>query len=92
METSTRIQTAIRLSPELLGRVKSQARKERRSFNSYVEAVLSKAVEWEWPVVDLSVPVSEEIKSLSASGYTHPSPEELAADPKLAYLVEKYGL
>lgn len=92
MEPSPRIQTAIRLTPELLVRVKRQARKERRSFNSFVEHVLSQAVDWEWSVVDMTEPISEEIRSLCASGYTRPTPEELAADPKLASLVDKFGV
>ena len=39
META-RLQTVLRLPPELMERVKRVARKEKRSFNSYVEHIL----------------------------------------------------
>ena len=42
MET-TRIQTVLRLPPELMDRVKRGARKEKCSFNSYVERILDEA-------------------------------------------------
>ena len=45
METTiTRIQTAFRLSTELLKRLKTEARKQNRSLNNYVESVLMDAV------------------------------------------------
>ena len=45
METPiTRTQTAFRLSNELLKRLKTEARKQNRSLNNYVESVLMDAV------------------------------------------------
>ena len=45
METTiTRTQTAFRLSTELLRRLKTEARKQNRSLNNYVESVLMDAV------------------------------------------------
>ena len=45
METTiTRIQTAFRLSTELLKRLKTEARKQNRSLNNFVESVLMDAV------------------------------------------------
>ena len=45
METTiTRTQTAFRLSTELLKRLKTEARKQNRSLNNYVESVLMDAV------------------------------------------------
>ena len=45
METTiTRTQTAFRLSAELLKRLKTEARKQNRSLNNYVESVLMDAV------------------------------------------------
>ena len=35
--------------------------------------------------------VSEEIRAMRCGALTAPSSEQLAADPKLAYLWEKYG-
>ena len=93
MEAPNRIQTAIRLSPELYERVKRNARREHRSFNSYVEHVLDKSTELVFPKISDDYEVSEEIKALGARGHmVRPSQEELDADPKLAYLVEKYGI
>ena len=45
METTiSRTQTAFRLSTELLKRLKTEARKQNRSLNNYVESVLMDAV------------------------------------------------
>ena len=45
METTiTRTQTAFRLSNELLKRLKTEARKQNRSLNNFVESVLMDAV------------------------------------------------
>jgi len=45
METTiTRTQTAFRLSAELLKRLKTEARKQNRSLNNFVESVLMDAV------------------------------------------------
>ena len=42
--TITRTQTAFRLSTELLKKLKTEARKQNRSLNNYVESVLMDAV------------------------------------------------
>ena len=42
--TITRTQTAFRLSTEVLKRLKTEARKQNRSLNNYVESVLMDAV------------------------------------------------
>ncbi|MDE7127477.1 MAG: type II toxin-antitoxin system HicB family antitoxin [Bacteroidales bacterium] len=42
--TITRTQTAFRLSTELLKRLKTEARKQNRSLNNFVESVLMDAV------------------------------------------------
>lgn len=90
META-RIQTVLRLPPELMERVKRNARKEKRSFNSYVEHLLDKATETEFPSLPPDFKVSEDILSLQCSESEEPTAEMLADDPKLAYLWEKYG-
>ena len=86
------VQTTIRLSKELMARVKRNAEREHRSFNSYVEMVLDRATELKFPKMSPDFKISEEILSLRASSWKRPSQEELNADPKLAYLVKKYGL
>ena len=90
MET-TRIQTVLRLPPELMNRVRRNARKQHRSFNSYVEQLLERETRAGIPVLPKDFAVSEDVRSLGGMDWKRPSPEELAADPKLAYLVERYG-
>lgn len=93
METPARIQTVLRLPTELYQRVKRNAKKEHRSFNSYVEHILDKETEIVIPKLGPDFEISDEIKRLSGTvHFRRPSKEELDADPKLAYLVEKYGL
>ena len=91
MET---VQTTIRLPKELMERVKRQARREQRSFNSYVEHTLDKSTELVFPKLKPEdFIISDDIKRLSGSvHFVRPSQEELDADPKLAYLVEKFKL
>ena len=91
-ETVARTQTVLRLPQELYARVKRQARRENRSFNSYVEHVLDKETEIVFPKLPPDFKVSDEIKSLRCSGFKRPPQEVIDADPKLAYLIEKYGL
>ena len=93
MET-TMVQTTIRLPKELMDRVKRQARREHRSFNSYVEHTLDKSTELVFPKLKPEdFIISDEIKSLAGSThFVRPSQEELDADPRLAYLIEKFKL
>lgn len=90
MET-TRVQTVLRLSPELMARVKRRARRQNKSFNSYVEEILDRETALEFPVLPPDFEISEEIRNMACCKLTAPSEEELANDPKLAYLWEKYG-
>ena len=93
MET-TRVQTVLRLPPELMERVKRSARKEKSSFNSYVEHTLDKNTDLIFPKLKPEdFIISDEIKSLAGSStFVRPSQEELDADPRLAYLIEKFQL
>ncbi len=87
------VQTTVRLPIELVNRVKRQAKRENRSFNSFVEHTLYKATELVFPKLKPEdFIISDEIKSLTAKNFRRPSQEELDADPKLAYLVEKFKL
>jgi len=72
-------------------RVKRIARRQHRSFNSYVEQLLVRETNVEFPQLPPDFTVSEEIRSLRCLPREEPSREALSADPKLAYLVEKYG-
>ena len=73
-----------------MARVKRKARQEGRSFNSYVESVLEKSTGIEWPTIPKDFKVSEEILNMRCISLKKPSKEEFEADPKLAYLWEKY--
>ena len=84
----SKVQTGIRLDPELCNRLKVKARIEGRSFNNYVEWILSKVVSIEYPKLGGSFSVSEEIQSLGDT-LPHYSSEEIAADDRLSYLLSK---
>ncbi|MBR0053424.1 MAG: toxin-antitoxin system HicB family antitoxin [Bacteroidales bacterium] len=93
MATSERIQTAFRLSPELLARVKRAARKENVSVNLFVERTLDKATEPVFPKLPRDFPIDDDILSLAVVSEFRPfTKEELEADPKLACLVKKNNL
>lgn len=88
-----RIQTAFRLPPDLLDRVKRSARKENLSMNQFVERTLDKATEPVFPELPQDFQMDDDI--LAFAGKIHLEPftkEELDADPRLARLVEKNGL
>ena len=88
MERSvTRVQTGIRLDSDLFDRLKVKARMEGRSFNNYVERILSKAAFTSYPNLS-GIKVSDEILSL---GEVMPrySADEIAQDDRLSYLLSK---
>ena len=87
MATQTaRVQTAFRLPHELIARVKYQARKENMSVNRYVESVLAKSVELEFPSRPSENEIPEELL-ISRGCLQAPAPEELKNDPRLAHLL-----
>ena len=94
MQTANRIQTVLRLPDSLYQRVKLQALRENRSFNSYVEEKLLQSVELVFPKIPKDFKISDETLALLPKSGKHRSftQEELDKDPKLAYFVEKYGL
>jgi hypothetical protein len=90
---TTRVQTAFRLTPELLARVKREARKEGISVNRFVERTLEKATELVFPKLPPDFKVDEDFRHMVECIQFRPfTKEELDADPKLAYLVDKFGL
>lgn len=89
---SAKVLTTIRLSPELMERVKRHAKREHRSFNSFVENALDRVTEPVFPKIGPDFRVSDEILSLRATSFKRPPQEVIDADPKLAYLVKKFGL
>ena len=89
MRTAERkVQTAFRLSPSLISRLKRQAEREHKSLNAFVETTLEKSVEIEWPKLPKDFPVSKEILNLRCGiKWVEPTKEELEADPKLARIL-----
>ena len=89
MRTSeARVQTAFRLRPSLIAKLKREAEKEHESLNSYVESILEKHVELEWPQITADFKVSDEVLSLACiKGWQEPTQEELDADPRLAHIL-----
>ena len=98
MEGTRTVQTAFRFSPELVCRLKRRARLERKSINAYVEEAVQKALDsgedkyalLEAELKEIKVPqvISPEIQALSAFKVEF-TPEELAADDRLTYILGK---
>lgn len=92
MADTIRIQTAFRLPPELLERMKRTAKKRKVSLNQLVEQIIDRETRLELPKLPKDFKVSDEILQMNGCiKWGEPTEEELAADPKLAYLWEKYG-
>ena len=85
META-RVSTIIRLRPDVMAQAKRRAKKEKLSFNAYVEKVLDRETRLEWPVLPPDYKVSEEILQMSGC-IPMPSREEIEADPRLAHIL-----
>ena len=86
META-RVSILIRLRPEVMQRARKQAKKEKKSFNAYVENLLDRETRLNWAVMPEDYQIDEEILRLSIPGFRLPSQEEIDADPKLSHLL-----
>ena len=87
METTTKIQTGLRFPPELIARLKKEARKQKKSFNGYVEEILEKAMAEPLPKLRREDYLPGD--TILQLGKTIPAftREQLEADPKLAYIL-----
>lgn len=83
-----KVQTVLRISPELMRRVKYKARQVDVSVNAYIEDVLREAVMPRIPRLPEGFEIDPVIKSLSGI-IPAPSQEEIDADPRLAYILGK---
>jgi len=90
MGTQTRVQTVIRLRPEVLTRLKYKAKQENLSLNAYVEKTLEEKTNPVLPKLPKDFEIDPVIASFSGM-LREPTQEELDQDPKLAYLWEKYN-
>ena len=84
-----KVQTGLRFSPALIARLKRGAKQHEMSFNSYVEDLLEKAVKPSFPALRRKDYLPDE--RLLKLGDTIPAftAEQLARDPKLAYILSK---
>ncbi len=90
METQvTKVQTGLRLSPSMIARLKRGARQKDMSFNGYVEDLLEKAITP--TMIHLRREDYLPDEKILRLGKTIPAftKEELARDPKLAYILSK---
>lgn len=104
METRS-TQTAFRFRPELLARAKTRARSEGKTLNAFIEGILEKELgtkeeKFEQIMAEIKAMRGTPTHKLEDGFYEiigcmegiKFAQEELDADPKLAYLVDKYGL
>lgn len=86
MAEMTRIQTAFRLPPELLERMKKAAKRNGLSLNAYAENLFERDTRIRLPKLPKDYTVSEDILALRCTGHwVEPTREELEADPRLAH-------
>lgn len=90
MGSTTRVQTAFRLEPELLERMKWEAKKRNVSLNRLVEDAMEQALRPKLPDFLSETPISDEIRQLHCLELIRPTEEEFAADPRLEYLWKKH--
>ena len=89
MGSTKRVQTAFRLPVELIERVKWKAQRENRSVNNYVEDILTKATQAQWPRLPKGYTASAADLFNYKGHVPSPTQEMLEADPKLAYIWNK---
>lgn len=85
-----KVQTVLRVTPELMARLKYKAAQVGLSVNAYIEGILQEAVMPQIPRLPQNFEISPLVHSLSGS-IPAPTQEMLDADPKLAYIVGKGG-
>ena len=85
-----RRQTAFRLDKELLFYLNRKAKSQGKTLNALVEETLRREVREDmdgWPIIKEPIIISDEVKSMSLG--IKFTPEEIAADERLAYLLSK---
>ena len=88
-KNANRRQTAFRLDKELLFYLRRKAERQGKTLNAFVEETLRREVrdDMDWPKIKGPIVVSEEVKQWRLSRQI--TPEEIAADERLAYLLSK---
>ena len=90
MEAITREQTVIRFRKDILNRARFKAKQSGLSLNAYLESVVAAAVKPSIPKLPKDFRIDPVIHAMSGI-IPAPTPERLAADDKLAYIVGKGG-
>ena len=88
METIARVQTVIRLRPEVMERVKYRAKSQDISVNAFIENALVEATKVPIPKLPKNFKISPLVESLSGI-IPAPTKEMLEADDRLAYILGK---
>ena len=87
---SNRRQTAFRLDKELLFYLNRKAKSQGKTLNAFVEDTLRREVKEDlegWPIIKEPIEISDVVKSWQMPRQF--TPEEIAADDRLAYLLSK---
>lgn len=88
MENAARVQTVIRLRPEVMERVKYRAKSQNISVNAFVENSLVEATKVPIPKLPKDFKIDPLVESLS--GIFPPTTKEmLESDDRLAYILGK---
>lgn len=88
MENAARVQTVIRLRPEVMERVKYRAKSQNISVNAFVENALVEATKVPIPKLPKDFKIDPLVESLS--GIFPPTTKEmLESDDRLAYILGK---
>ncbi len=88
MENAARVQTVIRLRPEVMERVKYRAKSQNISVNAFVENALVEATKVPIPKLPKDFKIDPLVESLSGI-IPAPSKEMLESDDRLAYILSK---
>lgn len=88
METAS-VQTAFRLKPDLLNRLKREAQRKGKSVNALVNEILDRETRVEWPVLPKGYMATADDLFTSKGHIPSPTEEMLKSNPKLAYIWKK---
>ena len=88
METAS-IQTAFRLKPGLIARLKREAQRQGKSVNALVTEILDRETRLEWPTLPKDYSATAEDLFTTKGHIPSPTEEMLKANPKLAYIWKK---
>ena len=88
METIAREQTVIRFRKDILNRARYKAKQQNKSLNAYLEEIVAAAVKPQIPKIRKDDKINPAIERFSGI-MPAPTPEQLAADDRLAYIYNK---